>query len=64
MTLWSYAPRILTDFAPSGGLEGLGVKRKRSGTLNLIEPRKNDEHFVSAVIRILPAVADSRVEEV
>ena len=48
----------------SGVVEGPGLKMNRDRSLQVIEIRQYDEHLMSAVVGVLPALANGRIEKV
>jgi hypothetical protein len=58
MTLWPYAPEF------SNGFERLWLNTDSKGLFLAVEISEDDEHLMSPIIRVRPALTDSRVKEV
>ena|ERR1700733_6027935 len=58
MTLWPYAPEF------SSGFERLWLNTDTKRLFHAVEVSEDDEHLMSPIIRVRPALTDSRVKEV
>src|ERR1700691_2996660 len=56
MTLWPYAPEF------SNGFERLWLNTDSKGLFLAVEMSEDDEHLISPIIRVRPALTDTRVK--
>jgi len=64
MALVAMCAEILRNRIVQALLKDSGVDTNRDRSLQMIEIRQNDEHLVSAVIGVPPALANRRIEKV